>query len=51
MDKTTELSDIGWQLSELGKQQQQAQRRALRDGNWTENNHLEARIGELMMKA
>jgi hypothetical protein len=50
MDKVTELSDIGWQLSELARQQQQAQRRALQDGNWTENNRLQARSAELMKR-
>jgi hypothetical protein len=48
MDKVTELFDIGRQLAELEKQQQQAQRRALQDGNWTENNRLQERITELM---
>ena len=48
MDKVTELSDIARQLSELEKQRKQAHQRALQDGNWTEDNRLQARIKELM---
>jgi hypothetical protein len=48
MDKVTELFDIGRQLSELEKQRKQAHQRALQDGNWTENDRLQARITELM---
>jgi hypothetical protein len=48
MDKVTELSEIGRQLSELEKQRKQAHQRALQDGNWTENTRLQERITELM---
>jgi hypothetical protein len=48
MDKVTELSDIGRQLSELEKQRKQVHQRALQDGNWTENTRLQERITELM---
>ena len=48
MDKVTELSDIARQLSELEKQRKQVHQRALQDGNWTEDNRLQARIKELM---
>jgi hypothetical protein len=48
MDKVTELSDIARQLSELEKQREQVHQRALQDGNWTEDNRLQARIKELM---
>ena len=48
MDKVTELSEIGRQLSELEKQRKQVHQRALQDGNWTEDNRLQARIKELM---
>ena len=46
MDKVTELSEIGRQLNELGKQQKQAQQ----NGNWTEDNRLQAKIAELMKR-
>ena len=48
MDKVTELSEIGRQLSELEKQRKQAHQRALQDGNWTEDTRLQEKIAELM---
>ncbi|HWN77274.1 MAG TPA: hypothetical protein VNN81_05200 [Bradyrhizobium sp.] len=48
MDKVTELSEIGRQLSELEKQRKQAHQRASQDGNWTEDTRLQEKIAELM---
>jgi hypothetical protein len=48
MDKVTELSEIGRQLSELEKQRKQAHQRALQDGNWTEDTRLQEKIAGLM---
>jgi hypothetical protein len=42
----TRLSEIGRQLNELGTQQKQAQQ----NGNWTENDRLQAKIAELMKR-